>query len=106
MVVVVQLAERQIVALEVKGSIPFDHPRIKVCSITLATPFFNGVSPSGKALDSDSNIRWFESSHPSQKDIQKYLSFLGAPERLLGRTNSNLKKLIWFTSSVGRALDF
>ena len=29
MVVVVQLAERQIVALEVKGSIPFDHPRIK-----------------------------------------------------------------------------
>ena len=26
MVVVVQLAERQIVALEVKGSIPFDHP--------------------------------------------------------------------------------
>ena len=26
MVVVVQLVERQIVALEVKGSIPFDHP--------------------------------------------------------------------------------
>ena len=26
----------------------------------------NGMSPSGKAADSDSAIRWFESSHPSQ----------------------------------------
>ena|GEM_PF-6941754 len=25
-----------------------------------------GVSPSGKAPDFDSGIRWFESSHPSQ----------------------------------------
>ena len=25
-----------------------------------------GVSPSGKATDSDSVIRWFESSYPSQ----------------------------------------
>ena len=25
-----------------------------------------GVSPSGKATDSDSVIRWFKSSHPSQ----------------------------------------
>ena len=56
MVVVVQLAERQIVALEVKGSIPFDHPIF----------IFGGVSPSGKALDSDSNTRRFESYHPSQ----------------------------------------
>ena len=47
MVVLVQLAERQIVALEVKGSIPFDHPIIFKR---------DGVSPSGKALDSDSNI--------------------------------------------------
>ena len=46
MVVVVQLVERQIVALEVKGSTPLDHPIF----------IFNGVSPSGKALDSDSNI--------------------------------------------------
>ena len=46
MVVLVQLAERQIVALEVKGSTPLDHPIF----------IFNGVSPSGKALDSDSNI--------------------------------------------------
>ena len=48
MVVVVQLAERQIVALEVKGSIPFDHPIFALGH--------GGVSPSGKALDSDSNI--------------------------------------------------
>ena len=27
---------------------------------------FIGVSPSGKALDSDSNSRWFESIYPSQ----------------------------------------
>ncbi len=26
-----------------------------------------GVSPSGKATDSDSVIRWFKSSYPSQK---------------------------------------
>ena len=57
MVVVVQLGERQIVALEVKGSIPFDHPIIFKR---------DGVSPSGKALDSDSNMRRFESYHPSQ----------------------------------------
>ena len=61
MVVVVQLAERQIVALEVKGSIPFDHPRYFDQPTSS-----NGVSPSGKALDSDSNIRRFESCHPSQ----------------------------------------
>ena len=44
MVVLAQLVERQIVALEVKGSTPLDHPIL-----------FDGVSPSGKALDSDSN---------------------------------------------------
>ena len=66
MVVVVQLAERQIVALEVKGSIPFDHP----IYFLNASPFI-GVSPSGKALDSDSNIRRFESCHPSQTFFSK-----------------------------------
>jgi hypothetical protein len=29
----------------------------------------NGVSPSGKAQDSDSCIRWFESSYPSYKGV-------------------------------------
>ena len=50
MVVVVQLVERQIVALEVKSSILFDHPKY--------FPLWqnDGVSPRGKALDSDSNI--------------------------------------------------
>ena len=53
MVVLVQLVERQIVALEVKGSIPLDHP---IYFQTLLKKHYNGVSPSGKALDSDSNI--------------------------------------------------
>ena len=50
MVVVVQLVERQIVALEVKSSILFDHPNY------FPLWLIDGVSPSGKALDSDSNI--------------------------------------------------
>ena len=61
MVVVVQLAERQIVALEVKSSILFDHPRNLNSKASLSVRpenllIFIGVSPSGKALDSDSNI--------------------------------------------------
>ena len=50
MVVLAQLVERQIVALEVKGSTPLDHPRLSHQKVD------DGVSPSGKALDSDSNI--------------------------------------------------
>ena len=42
---------RQIVALEAQGSSPCIH-----------LPHFNGLSPSGKAQDFDSCIRWFESS--------------------------------------------
>ena len=72
MVVVVQLVERQIVALEVKSSILFDHP-ISYCDIT-----FDGVSPRGKALDSDSNIRRFESCHPSQAKIWQNYGLFGA----------------------------
>ena len=33
-----------------------------------------GVSPSGKATDSDSVIRWFESSYPSH--FERYLQIL------------------------------
>ena len=50
MVVLAQLVERQIVALEVKSSTLLDHPTY----IPLIAG--DGVSPSGKALDSDSNI--------------------------------------------------
>ena len=90
MVVVVQLGERQIVALEVKGSIPFDHPRYillvmvgcrQVVRHWILIPtlrrfesyhpshispdtFVIGVSPSGKAQDFDSCIRRFKSCHP------------------------------------------
>ena len=68
MVVLVQLAERQIVALEVKSSTLLDHP------IFLNPCDSGGVSPSGKALDSDSNIRRFESCHPSQSQMYGLLA--------------------------------
>ena len=68
MVVLAQLAERQIVALEVKGSTPLDHPIFTLRAVTYLTyPILIGVSPSGKASDSDSDIRGFKSYHPSQK---------------------------------------
>ena len=91
MVVVVQLAERQIVALEVKGSTPLDHPifiyplgcrqvvrhwiliptlrRFESYHPSHYTPTKTdiGVSPSGKAQDFDSCIRRFKSCHPCQK---------------------------------------
>ena len=38
----------------------------KFDKITQVTTIYIGVSPSGKATDSDSVIRWFESSYPSQ----------------------------------------
>ena len=44
---------------------------------------YSGVSPSGKAPDFDSVIRWFESSHPSQKNDnlrQKVVVFLSNPK--------------------------
>ena len=49
---------RQIVALEAKGSNPFIH--------------LFGLSPSGKAQDFDSCIRWFKSSQPSLVQSKKY----------------------------------
>ena len=58
MVDIVQLVERQFVALDVVGSSPTIHP---------STFIYIGLSPSGKALDFDSSMRWFESSQPSQK---------------------------------------
>ena len=56
MVVLAQLAERQIVALEVKGSTPLDHPIFTLMRQSRAHHNFIGVSPSGKASDSDSDI--------------------------------------------------
>ena len=44
--------------LDVVGSNPITHP--------IFFSAHSGVSPSGKARDFDSRIRWFESSHPSQ----------------------------------------
>ena len=57
MVVLAQLAERQIVALEVKGSTPLDHPifTLKGTGKSWLSTLI-GVSPSGKASDSDSDI--------------------------------------------------
>ena len=40
--------------------------RLRLSSpFTKPAPVHIGVSPSGKARDFDSRIRWFESSHPS-----------------------------------------
>ena len=52
---------RQIVALEAEGSSPSIHPFL----YRILSDAF-GLSPSGKAQDFDSCIRWFESSQPSQ----------------------------------------
>ena len=53
----------------VEGSSPFTHPtkRNEGSGVSRSLiPFHTGVSPSGKARDFDSLIRWFESSHPCQ----------------------------------------
>ena len=53
----------------VEGSSPFTHPtkRNEGSGVSRSLiPFHTGVSPSGKARDFDSLIRWFESSRPSQ----------------------------------------
>ena len=68
MVGVVQLAEHWIVVPGVVGSSPITHPRQRRGSGLPRSPlsFHSGASPSGKARDFDSLIRWFESSRPSQ----------------------------------------
>lgn len=67
MVGVVQLVEHQIVVLGVVGSSPITHPIMqKRIQTTVEFAFFIGLSPSGKAKDFDSFIRWFESSQPNQ----------------------------------------
>ena len=58
MVVLAQLAERQIVALEVKGSTPLDHP-IKPLSL--------GCRQVVRHWILTPTLRRFESYHPSQK---------------------------------------
>ena len=64
---VVQLAEHWIVVPGVVGSSPITHPRQRRGSGLSRSPlsFHIGASPSGKARDFDSLIRWFESSRPS-----------------------------------------
>ena len=61
MVVVVQLAERQIVALEVKGSTPFDHPTL------FALVALMGCRQVVRHWTLTPTLRRFESYHPSQK---------------------------------------
>ncbi len=58
MVVVVQLGERQIVALEVKGSIPFDHPIYSFGAM--------GCRQAVRHWTLTPTLRRFESYHPSQ----------------------------------------
>ena len=62
---------RRIVAPLCVGSIPTTHPT----TLYLST----GVSPSGKATDFDSVMRWFDPSHPCQHDslaqLAEHLTF-------------------------------
>ena len=70
---VVQLAEHWIVVPGVVGSSPITHPRQRRGSGLPRSPlsFHSGASPSGKARDFDSLIRWFESSRPSQANQRR-----------------------------------
>ena len=57
---------RQIVALEAESSNLSRHPtKDRTGAFLHGLFFYNGSSPSGKARDFDSRIRWFESGHPS-----------------------------------------
>ena len=62
------MAEHWIVVPGVVGSSPITHPRQRRGSglPRSSLSFHSGASPSGKARDFDSLIRWFESSHPCQ----------------------------------------
>ena len=64
---------RRIVAPLRVGSIPTTHPHNLHIIITV------GVSPSGKATDFDSVMRWFDPSHPCQHDslaqLAEHLTF-------------------------------
>ncbi len=62
MVVVVQLVERQIVALEVKSSILFDHPILFLAWI----PIVMGCRQAVRHWTLTPTLRRFESYHPSQ----------------------------------------
>ena len=57
----------------VVGSSPISHPRQSRGSGLPRSPisFHIGASPSGKARDFDSLIRWFESSRPSQANPRR-----------------------------------
>ena len=46
--------------------------------------YHNGVSPSGKATDSDSVIRRFESCYPSSERVFRTLSFFAFKKKLTG----------------------
>ena len=65
------MAEHWIVVPGVVGSSPITHPRQRRGSGLPRSPlsFHSGASPSGKARDFDSLIRWFESSRPSHRGV-------------------------------------
>ena len=67
------MAEHWIVVPGVVGSSPITHPRQRRGSGLPRSPlsFHSGASPSGKARDFDSLIRWFESSRPSQANQRR-----------------------------------
>ena len=61
-----------------------------------------GVSPSGKAMDSDSIMRRFESCYPSQEnkyDIQKDVIFVFCANTRIRKSFADAGKL-WYNGSV------
>ena len=94
MVRLVQLVERQVVVLDVVGSIPISHPIIKLNAYQLPI----GVSPSGKARDFDSRIRRFKSCYPCQygplAQLVEHLTF----NQVVPRSNRGWITILYFAS--------
>ena len=102
MVVVVQLAERQIVALEVKSSILFDHPRnlnsFRVCQCALKICLSSlGCRQAVRHWTLTPTLRRFESYHPSQ-----FAGWVGCPYCFV----SDIKVCRDGVSPSGKAQDF
>ena len=67
-------------------------------SLLIESGFYDGVSPSGKARDFDSRIRWFESSHPSQFDpLAQSAEHLPFKQGVPGSIPGWLTKILFYT---------
>ena len=118
MVVLVQLAERQIVALEVKGSTPLDHPIFyyyhcftRNLANILPVQLILGCRQVVRHWILTPTLRRFESYHPSQmldkllgcRQVVRHKILILA---FVGSNPATPANFLWSTSSAGRALDF